>query len=284
MSPSSRCPADRSELVSVLEDHASETLRTHVAGCERCQLEVGELRSALDLLSPTTEARPSERIRREALSYARSQVPGSVPKWTPWRATGARTPWRAAAAAVIGVALALSFGQLAEAGRTSLAPEIMNPEPWTLVLAAAWGLASFLYAAAGVSTIRREIVTRALAGASAFTLLALVLPIPTVVEFCSAWVFGPGPLTPVRAFEAYAVVATLYASVPVALVGGIRNTALSRSEACAAACVFAVLTGPLLLVQAAAHPSIAGPAGIGGLLCGAWMAGLVGSRHRDRTS
>jgi hypothetical protein len=211
-------------------------------------------------------------------------MPGSVPKWTPWRATGERTPWRATAAAMIGAALALSFGQLAEARRTSLAPEIMSPEPWTLVLAAAWGLVMFLYAAAGVSTIRREIVTRALAGASAFTLLVLVLPIPAVVEFCSAWVFGPGPLTPGRTLAAYAVVATLYASVPVALVGRIRNAALSGSEACAAAFVFTVLTGPLLLVQAAAHPSIAGPAGIGGLLCGAWMAGLVGSRRRDRTS
>lgn len=269
MTPSSACPSDRSELVSVLEDRASEALQAHVDGCERCQLEMRELRGALELISPAAEARPSERVRREAVSYARSQVRASV-RW--------RTPWRAPAAAMIAAALAVFFGELAGARLTSSAPQIMSPEPWTFVLAAGWSVAMLLYAAPGGSTSRREIVANALAGVLAFTVLLLAVPIPAAVEFCAGLVFGPGPLTPTETIGTYVVIVCLYAIVSMALVSRILDSSMSWAGACCAALVFAALAGPLLLVQAAGYPSIPGLVGIGALVCGAWVGERLGSR------
>ena len=272
MIASSGCPSDRSELVRVLEDRADETLRAHVDGCERCRLEIRELRGALELISPPAEAPPTERVRHDAVAYARSQVRGSV---------GMRRPWRAPAAAMIASALAVLFGELADARMTASAPQIMSPEPWTLVLAAAWGWALFLYVAPGGSTLRREIVVNSLAAVAGFTVLVLALPIPVMVEFCATWAFGPGPLAPGRAVGVYFVVASFYAAVPVALVSRIRGSDLSWAGACCAALVFAALAGPILLVQAAAHPSSAGMAGVWGLVCGAWVAERLGRRGRS---
>lgn len=268
MIDSSGCPSDRSELIQILEDRADDALRAHVEGCERCRVEISELRGALELVSPSTEAPPSERVRREVLSYARSQVRGSV---------STRAPWHAPAAAMIAAALAVLLGEFAGARMTASAPQIMSPEPWTLVLAAAWSLALFVYVAPGGSTLRREIVMNSLAAVGAFTVLVLALPIPVMADFCGAWAFGPGPLTPGRENVGYFVVASCYAAVPVFLVSRILDGDLSWTGACCAAFVFAALAGPILLVQAAAHPSSAGVAGVWGLVCGAWVAERLGS-------
>ena len=272
MTTSSPCPSDRSELIAILEDHASHTLRSHVDGCERCRTEVHDLRSALDLVSPAAEAPPSRRVRREAISYARSQVRGRL---------GRSSPWRAPAAAMIAAALAMLSGQLAGARLSSSAPPITSPEPWTLVLAAVWSVALFLYATPGGSTPRREVVARGLTGVAAFTVLLLAFPISTAVALCAGWAFGPGQVTPGEVATAYAIMASLYAAVPAALVSRIRGVPSPSfwSHGCGAGLVFAVLAGPLLLVQAAGDPSIAGLAGLGGLACGAWFGGRVGSRR-----
>ena len=268
MTPSSGCPSDRSELVSVLEDRAGEALQAHVAECERCQLEMRELRGALALILPAADAPPSARVRREAVAYARAQVRGTVRR---------STPWRAPAAAVIAAALAVFFGELAGARLTSSAPQIMSPEPWTFVLAAAWSVALFLYVSPGGSTFRSEIVANALAGVLAFTVLLLAVPIPAAVEFCAGLVFGLGPLTPTETVGTYVVMVCLYAAVPVALVSRILDSDLSWAGGWCAAFAFAALAGPLLLVQAAGYPSITGQVGFGALVCGAWIGGRLGS-------
>lgn len=270
MTQSSRCPSDRSELLSVLEDRATEALRAHVDSCERCRLEVQELGSALELISPAAEAPPSERVRREAVAYARSQVRAPGAGWT-W--------WRVPAAGVAGVALAVLFGGLAEARLTSSPPQIMSPEPWTLVLAAAWCLGLCLYTTPGGFALRREMLTRGLAGAAGFTVMLLTFPISEAVELCVTWAFGPRQLSSGEASWAFALMASLYAGLPAALVSRIRDADLSWSDACRAACVFAVLAGPLLVVQAAPLSPIAG---IGGLACGAWMGERLGRlAHRS---
>jgi len=269
MSVSRGWPSDRSDLVALLEDGGDATLRAHVDGCDRCRLEMQELRAALELISPVADAPPSERVRREAVSYARAKVRGSV----------RRPPWHAPAGAMIAAALAVLLGELAGARMTASAPQIMSPEPWTLVLAGAWSLALFLYVAPGGSTLRRDIVLNSLAAVAGFTVLVLALPIPVMVDFCGAWAFGPGPLTPGRADVVYFVVACCYAAVPVLLVSRILDAELSWAGACCAALLFAALAGPIILVQAAAHASTAGMAGVWGLVCGAWMGERLGSRR-----
>ena len=266
MTQPSHCPDDRSELLSVLENRAAEQLRTHVDGCERCRLEVQELESALELISAVAEAPPSERVRREAVAYARAQVRSQVRAKT--LAPAAQwTWWRAPAAGMAGVVLAVLFGGLAEARVTLSAPEIASPEPWTLVLAAAWGLGLCLYAMRGAFALRREMLANALAGAAAFALLLLAFPISEAVKLCVTWAFGPGQLSSGEAAWAFACMASLYAALPAALAGRISDADLSWLDACRAAFVFALLAAPLLLVQAAPLSTMAV---IGCLACGAW--------------
>ena len=145
MTQPSACPTDRSELLSVLENRASEAMRAHVDSCEKCRLELEELEGALELISPADDAPPAERVRREAVEYARSQVRVPPVRWT-W--------WRAPAAGIAGAVLAVLFGGLAEARLTSSSPQITDPEPWTLALAAAWGLGLCLYAIPSLFALR----------------------------------------------------------------------------------------------------------------------------------
>ncbi len=267
MTQPSPCPSDRSELLSIVEDSATDAMRAHVDGCERCRREVQELASALELVSPVAESSPSERVRREAVRYAHSQVQRPVPGWTAWR-----TP----AAALAGVVLAVLFGGLAEARLTFSPPKMANPEPWTLVLAAVWGLGLCVHAAQRGNARGRDLGTHALVAAAAFALLLLALPIPQAVEFCTTLAFGPGQLSGNGASWAFAVMSSLYAALPAALVGRIRNVDLSSSDACGAAFVFAVLATPLLVLQAPPYPLAAT---LACLACGAWTGERLGARR-----
>lgn len=266
MTQSSRCPIDRSELLSVLEDRATEALRAHVDGCERCRLELQELGGALELISAPADASPSDRVRREAMAYARSQVRAPAARWT-W--------WRAPAAGMAGVVLAVLFGGLAEARLTSSPPQITRVEPWTMVLAAVWGVGLCVYAVTGWLSLHREMVTRAFLGAAGFSVLLLAFPISEAVELCVTWTIGPGRLSSGMAAWTFVCMAGLYAVLPVALVGRLRGADGSWSDACRAALVFTLLVAPLLLVQGAQYPPMAG---IGGLLWGACMGERLGSR------
>ena len=272
MTQPSHCPSDRSELFTVLGNRATEQLRTHVDGCERCRLEVQELESAFELISPSAEAPPSERVRREAVAYARAQVQSRVQSKTQAQAAG-WTWWRAPAAGMAGVVLAILFGGLAEARLAFSPPEITSPEPWTLVLSAAWGIALCMYCTPGAFALRREMFAHALAGAAAFTLLLLAFPVSEAAELCVTWAFGPGQLSPGESAWAFACMASLYAALPAAIVSRVRRGGLSWSHACGAAFVFALLAGPLLLVQGAPLSPIAC---IACLACGAWMGERLG--------
>ena len=170
--------------------------------------------------------------------------------------------------------LAILFGGLTEARLTFSPIRMTTPESWTLAFAAVWGLGFYLYATPGGSALRREMVTNALAGAAAFTLLLLALPISKAVEVCVTWVYGPGQLSSGNAWWAFALMTSLYAALSSALVSRIRSADLSWSDACGAALLFAVLAGPLLFVAPTSYPPLAG---IGCLVCGAWMGERLGS-------
>ena len=98
-----------------------------------------------------------------------------------------------------------------------------------------------LYAAPGVLALRREMVTRALAAAVGFTVLLLAFPISEAVELCMTWTFGRGRLSSAEASWAFALMASLYAALPAAIVSWVRNFDLSWADACGAAFLFAVL-------------------------------------------
>ncbi len=134
-----------------------------------------------------------------------------------------------------------------------------------------------VYATPSGLVLRRKMVTRALAGAAGFAVLFLALPISEAVALCARWMFGPGQLSPGQASAAFAIMAMLYAALPVALVGRIRGDGLSWLEACFAACLFTALVGPLLFVQAASDLSLLG---LGALACGAWVGEWLGSRRQ----
>ena len=214
MTQSSRCPSDRSELLLVLENRATEAMRAHVESCDECRLEVQELGNALELISLPDEAPPSERVRRDAVAYARSQL-----------GSRQRTP-------------------------------SANGHWWTTPAATIAGV------------VRREIFTRALIGAVAFSVLVLAFPIPRGVELSTAWTLGSLQVSP-GGFWSFAVISSLYGALPAAVMSWVRDAELSWAEACWSACVFAVLASPMLLAQAGSYPPIAS---VGCLACGAWMS------------
>lgn len=265
MSVSNGCPRDRSELLLLLEDRATESLRAHVRDCETCRLEVAELESTAQLLVPVAQSAPSDRVRREVLSYARSRLRGPA-------AGGAW--WRAPAAAAAAVAATILSGTVAYARMGPGALEIAMPGSWTLVFAAVWGSALFLYAGPRERLVRREQLKGALFGASAFVVLVLLFPIPTAVQLCAEWL-GAGRLGQSEAFWAFAITASLYACLASAIASCLRGGGQSRSDKRVVALLFTFLAAPLLMIQAATSPLIVIVGGILGLLCGASLGGRV---------
>lgn len=269
MTLSSSCPDDRCELVSVLEGQATEELHAHVTECARCSLEVGDLRRTLELIVPAEEVHPSVRVRREAVSYARSQLRSSK---------GRRTRWRAPSTALFGVGLAVLFGGLAEARMAPSSPwvsQIITPEPWTLALAFFWGLALFLYSTPGSSKPRRDVAASALVAGAAFSVLTLICPIPTAVQMYATEMVGTDRLTLDQAVWAYAGCASLYALVASAFAGGVLRNPRPWYDACRTGLVFIAMAGPLFLVQATTIPQGVIIAGIAGLGCGAFTGSLL---------
>lgn len=265
----SRCPSDRSELLSVLGGEATEALHAHVAECERCSLELGELRGTLELLVPAEVVHPSAQVRREALSHARSQLRRSEGRWTRWRAPST---------ALFGVGLAVLFGGLAEARvapSSPVASQILTPEPWTLALALVWGLAWFVYSAPGSSTPRREAAAGALLAGAVFSVLTLIFPIPTAVQLYARGMLDTDQLTLDQAVSAFAGVASLYALVASTFAGVVQHDSRPWYDGCRTGLLFIAMVGPLFLVQATTLPQRVVIAGIAGLGCGAFMGALL---------
>ncbi len=251
------CPEDRSELLLLLEGRATHSLRAHIGDCDVCRTEVEELRGTFDLVTADTIPPPSDRVRRETISYARSQVRGAA-GWG-W--------WRAPAAAAAAVVAAMLSGTVAYARLGSADLEIGMPGPWTLVLAAIWGSALFLYASP-VSKPGQGQLRSALIGAFAFLVLVLMFPIPMAVRLCAEWL-GAGQLTQADLFWAFVLTASLYACSASAIASFLGDRHGSRSDKQVAAILFTFLAAPLLVIQAAPSPLIVIVGGILGLLCGA---------------
>ena len=272
------CRDTRAELVNLiagrLSPHAREHVEGHLAECSACADEYQLVRMTWSVLPEDVEVVPPAAVRERVLAYAEKQAAAlaSVTTASEWR--------RVAPAMAIGFAVAIAVVQLVRL-RGAIAP---LSEQTVAVLSLSFAALAAVVAG-GVFRSRlpratRSILMGAVGSLGGYLLLTLVLPATDTVHICGDLVFGSVGLSLGQLCSVYLFVTVFYAAIPMATVayatGGTRPGRRGVMEAA----VFALLTAPLLLLQAGFDIWLVPLTVVLGFAGGAVMGELVGHRAR----
>ena len=259
------CPTDRGELLSLLTDRPPEHLARHVRDCTVCTEELAELRAAQSLIPLTLEGAPSERVRAHVMAHAERAV--STGRHLPWVGSSReRATIVAAVAAFAAVGLGQVRGAFPGVGATTLGVA-------ALLLAVLWALALQVFARPTRWVEHRALIGSSLAAVGVFSLVALLIPVPTAARYCAEILFGGFPSRPDQIAGLYLGAAALHAAVSTSagrLIVGIA----APGALLAGPLLFTTLAGPTLFLQVAAEPVLVAAATFCGCLCGALLGGL----------
>ncbi len=128
----------------------------------------------------------------------------------------------------------------------------------------------------------RTTLTGAVGALGGYFLLTLVLPATDTVHICGEFVFGNIRMSLGQLCSVYLFVTAFYAGVPMAVVAYASNGtgARGRGRGVTEAIVFALLTAPLLLLQAGFDIWLIPLSVVAGFAVGAVLGGLAGHRAR----
>lgn len=269
--------AEFSDLVKgLLTEGARERVAGHLEDCAACKDEFQLLQMAWETLPDDDPLVPPDGVRQQILAYAGQQAavlgkePGPM-----------RDGWkRRAGPAAIGSVIALALVQLI---RLRGAVGALGPVAITLL---SLSFAALLAVAAGglfrssLPHGARTTLTGALGALGGYFLLTLVLPATDTVHICGEFVFGNIRMSLGQLCSVYLFVTAFYAGIPMAVVAYASNGTGTRGRGVTEAIVFALLTAPLLLLQAGFDIWLIPLSVVAGFAVGAMLGELAGHRAR----
>ena len=272
------CRNIRADFARLLEDRlpsdARGRLETHVANCSACAEELDLVRTTWDTLPDARDVAPPLAARTRVLSYAKQHegIREGAPAAVRWRQIGPP--------AAVGFVAALAILHLVRL-RGAIAPFNASVAALlSLSFAALLAVVSGGLFRSHLPRVVRTTLVGAVGALGGYFLLTLALPVTDTVDICGEFVFGNIHMSLGQLCSVYLVVTGLYAAIPMAIVAYTADGTVPRGRGVTEALVFALLTAPLLLLQAGFDVWLVPLSVVAGFAGGAVLGQLAGHRAR----